>query len=265
MDYITACAIVKDEGDYLLEWIVYHRLLGVTHFVLYDNGSQVPVEQTVRLFAKHDDIEVVSFPGTGPPGRGRQNQAYMDCFSRVSGETVWLTLTDIDEFIVPIEDPDLVVLLQRFDKYGALGVNWQTFGSSSHREKPTGLQIENFRYRTPVQWEWNRHIKSIVRPERTKRALSSHFCTYRDGWWCVNENEEPVIGPHNDPVSTQQVQLNHYFTRSLAEYQLKVARGSGDGTAKREQSFRDVDAAAVEPDDAILRFVPRVRTAISAA
>jgi glycosyl transferase family 92 len=187
MDYITACAIVKDEGDYLPEWIAYHRLLGVSCFVLYDNGSQVPVEQTVSSFAKRDDIEVINFPGTGLPKRGMQVKAYTDCITRVSGKTVWLSLTDIDEFIVPIKDPDLASLLRPYEKHGALVINWQTFGSSSHVKKPAGLQIENFTSRTPVQWEWNRHIKSIVRPERTKRVYNPHFCGYKDGWSSVNE------------------------------------------------------------------------------
>jgi Glycosyltransferase family 92 len=265
MDYVTACAIVRDEGDYLLEWIVYHRLIGVSRFVLYDNGSQVPVEETVRTFRRRDDIEVVNFPGSGFPGRGRQAQAYLDCIDRVSGKTVWLSLTDIDEFLVPVNDPDLVGILRPYERHGALGVNWQTFGSSAHQDKPAGLQIESFTRRTPVQWAWNRHIKSIVRPERTKRAFGSHFCSYQDGWSCVNEKEQPVVGPISEPVSVERVQLNHYFTRSRSEYEAKVARGAADATFKAAHQFDVVDEVAVEPDEAILRFAASVRAAIGDA
>jgi len=265
MHYITACAIIKDEDDYLLEWIVYHRVLGVTHFVLYDNGSRVPVERTVGSFANRDEIEVIDFPGTGARGRGMQVKAYTDCIDRMSGKTVWLSLTDIDEFLVPVRDPDLTSLLRRYEEHGALGVNWQTLGSSGHGGRPAGLQIENFRFRTPVQWQWNRHIKSVVRPERTRRAFSPHFCAYRDGWSCVNEAGQPVIGPFSEPVSTRQVQLNHYFTRSRAEYQAKLARGSGDATAKTAEFFDVVDGAAVERDESIMRFCPEVAAAVRTA
>ena len=39
MDKIAACAIFKDEAPYLLEWLAFHRMIGVDLFVLYDNGS----------------------------------------------------------------------------------------------------------------------------------------------------------------------------------------------------------------------------------
>ena len=37
--YLVACAIFRDEAPYLAEWIAFHRLVGVEHFFLYDNGS----------------------------------------------------------------------------------------------------------------------------------------------------------------------------------------------------------------------------------
>jgi hypothetical protein len=39
MDKIGVCAIFKDEAPYLLEWIAFHRMVGIDLLVLYDNGS----------------------------------------------------------------------------------------------------------------------------------------------------------------------------------------------------------------------------------
>jgi hypothetical protein len=39
MDKIAICAIFKDEAPFLLEWLAFHRMIGVDLFVLYDNGS----------------------------------------------------------------------------------------------------------------------------------------------------------------------------------------------------------------------------------
>ncbi len=39
MDKIAVCAIFKDEAPYLLEWLAFHKMIGVDLFVLYDNGS----------------------------------------------------------------------------------------------------------------------------------------------------------------------------------------------------------------------------------
>jgi hypothetical protein len=36
---LAGFAIFKDEAPYLLEWIAFHKMIGVALFVLYDNGS----------------------------------------------------------------------------------------------------------------------------------------------------------------------------------------------------------------------------------
>lgn len=47
--------LVKNEDDYLPQWIEYHRNLGVDHFIIYDN-KQSPVSNTNLL--TQDDIRV---------------------------------------------------------------------------------------------------------------------------------------------------------------------------------------------------------------
>jgi len=36
---VTACAVIRNERRYVEEWLAYHRLLGVTKFLLFDNDS----------------------------------------------------------------------------------------------------------------------------------------------------------------------------------------------------------------------------------
>ena len=41
---VGICAIIKDCYEpYLLEWLVYHRSIGVDLFFIYDNESTVPI------------------------------------------------------------------------------------------------------------------------------------------------------------------------------------------------------------------------------
>lgn len=38
--YTTSiCAIVRNEARYILEWIAYHKAVGIDHFYIYDNQS----------------------------------------------------------------------------------------------------------------------------------------------------------------------------------------------------------------------------------
>ena len=38
--YLSLCAVYRDDAPYLLEWIEFHRLVGVERFFLYNNGDR---------------------------------------------------------------------------------------------------------------------------------------------------------------------------------------------------------------------------------
>jgi hypothetical protein len=48
MDKIGICAIFKDEARDLLEWLAFHKMIGVDRFFLYDNGSSDGGSELIR-------------------------------------------------------------------------------------------------------------------------------------------------------------------------------------------------------------------------
>lgn len=252
---IAVCAIVKDEGPYIAEWLAYHHVAGVSKFFLYDNGSRVPLEESVKPFQDLAQISVTPFPGAA-----RQIAAYTDCMAKAHGKATWVALIDVDEFLVPVRTWTLSHALRPYEGYGGVAVNWQTFGPAGHATRPSGLQIEAFARRTPSGWDWNRHVKTIARPERARSAANPHFVNYHPGWHAVNEHGAIVPESFNTPPSHDVLQVNHYFTRSRAEYEEKMLRGAGDGTSKSLQFFEIVDRAATTEDRSILRYAPAVKS-----
>ncbi|MEE3625430.1 glycosyltransferase family 2 protein [Nitrospirillum sp. BR 11752] len=59
---VSICAIVKNEGDFLLEWVAYYRLMGVDRFVIYDNGSTDGTRLLLDRIAARAGITVVDWP-----------------------------------------------------------------------------------------------------------------------------------------------------------------------------------------------------------
>ena len=49
----------------------------------------------------------------------------------------------------------------------------------------------------------------------------------QEGKYAVNSAGEKVPGPIASRVVTDRIVINHYVTKSLEEYQRKMARGSG--------------------------------------
>lgn len=253
--YLSLCCIVKDENDYLPEWIDYHQKIGVEHFFIYDNGSQVPIRTSIAAMNGSDNITVIEMPG-----KNQHINAYQHCLDWFGNSSTWIGFIDVDEFIVPKTDTSsLPEFLKDYESYGGLGLSWLVFGSSGHIEKPVGSQLKNFTKRSDINFVPNRHIKSIVQPKFVQSAFKSHCFKYKPGYFCVNEHYTPIEGATAD-VSVQKIQLNHYYCRSLEEFHQKMRRGISDTKRKRkldEFHAHDSESNAIE-DTTILEVLDKL-------
>ncbi|WP_184543775.1 glycosyltransferase family 92 protein [Mucilaginibacter sp. FT3.2] len=226
---LAVCAIVKDENGYLAEWIGYHAGIGVEHFYLYDNGSRIPIVETLAELGLTHLATVRTYRGVAV-----QAKAYSDCIRRFGSESRWMAFIDVDEFIVPKNDGNNVAdLLASYEEYGGIGMNWLVFGSSGHLARTNRPQLESFQMRSDANFSVNRHIKSIVQPRYVRKAANPHYFKFKKGKFTVSERFERI--PHSfSDVSTELIQLNHYYCRSLEEYQDKIARGLADDGRRRD-------------------------------
>ncbi len=46
--YCSICLIIRDESEYLQEWLEWHVASGVEHFYIYDHGSKYPISEFVK-------------------------------------------------------------------------------------------------------------------------------------------------------------------------------------------------------------------------
>jgi len=252
--YVSLCCIIKDENEYLEEWVNYHLKIGIEHFYIYDNGSRIPIRETLEQLKLSKYTTIVKMTG-----KAKQVKAYGHCIKNFGKHSRWIGFIDIDEFIVPkTTNGDLAAFLKDYEDYGGLGMNWLIFGSNGHLKKPVLSQLESFLLRAEEDFHVNRHIKNIVQPQYVKSVLGAHNFAYKDGKFCVNENFTPIDGSFSD-VSVNKIQLNHYYCRSFEEYEAKIKRGYGDTSKKRtvdEFYHHDVDANKVK-DTTILDILKR--------
>jgi hypothetical protein len=233
---VAICCIVKHEDPYLPEWIDYHLEIGVSRFYIYDNESTIPVTTTLKDYIDRDIVVVEPIVGAK-----KQMEAHKHCLANYGSECEWIAFIDVDEFVVPKTGtgklPDFLTAYKRF---GGLGVHWLVFGSNGHLEKPQASQITSYTRRSLKNEGINGHIKSIVQPRYVKSVPKDpHHFKYRSGKYCVNENFQRINGAiamH----SSNKIQLNHYFSRSLEEFKLKVARGRADSESKRTVDEFDI-------------------------
>jgi len=90
---LAVCAIMKDEGPYLKEWLDYHILVGVQHFYLYDNGCTDDTDDILKSYIEAKVATLIRFPG-----ERMQKNAYNDCIARFYNEAKWILDQVVDEF-----------------------------------------------------------------------------------------------------------------------------------------------------------------------
>ncbi len=247
---LAICAIFKDEASWLKEWITYHhKVLGVQHFYLYNNDSSDNYAEVLRSFIQQGIVELIDWSSNDPSHHmvGHENLisaqlgAYNDCLkSRALGKAKWVAMIDIDEYIVPAKGiKSFYGILRKAEKRrkGTIRLFWRVFGTSDIETlKPGELLIEKLLWRSQDAHPWNRHVKSIHRPEAVA------FCL-------VHEAGKLKEKFHRQTIPMDHVSIHHYWTRT-AEACRSKRRMSKETNPEFFQALHELQ------DDTILQYIP---------
>jgi hypothetical protein len=266
--YLGVCAIYKNEAPYLREWIEFHRLHGVERFFLYDNGSD---DDHLEALAPYLDGIVTVYDWPTVPG---QLLAYEHCLETHGEEIRWLAFIDLDEFLFSPADRPLPEVLSDYEDAPGVAVYRATYGTSGHDTPPGGLIIENYVMRAEDDYIHNRTVKSVVDPRRAlirePRKINNpelHLCSTTDGL-LVDENHRPVDYMLSESATYEKLRINHYFTRSRAEFEEKFRNVRADTGLQRRPPDKPLDPEKMdsvlskERDEILIPYAPAVRRAL---
>lgn len=229
-DYnVSICAIFKNEGPYLKEWIEYHKIIGVNHFYLYNNNSTDNYLDILRGYIENGEVTLINWEKNQA-----QLEAYRHCIDSYSSYTKWIGFIDLDEFVVPRLENNIYDVLKRFDRNaGSVLVYWKVFGSSGRLNRNlNGLVAEDF----TISWDrlcdigkcfYNTNFK-FCNNARLNHIFHHFLWTKHLFMYMPPKN---VFGhyvmPGYNPVKGKEIpiQINHYLNKSLAEYELKQNKG----------------------------------------
>lgn len=222
---ICICAIFRDEAPFLLEWIAYHMLIGVQHFVLYDNMSKDGGAALIRNSRFADHVTLIDWPDD--PG---QITAYRDFRIHHASRFDWVAFIDLDEFLLPLNTDSLADVLARpiYAGYSAIQMNWLVFGPSGHARRPRGLVIENYTCRVEFAHQMNAHVKSIVRCADLFEIFDTPHIFYTTATQCNVAGKLVNLQALAEEPCFETIVINHYFTRSAQDWDIKLRRGRAD-------------------------------------
>lgn len=265
---LSICVLFQNEAPYLQEWIEYHKLLGVKHFYFFNHYSTDNYLEVLKPYIQDGTVELKDILTVADDIKtyyAMQCKCYTDCLQYAKGSSKWVAFIDPDEFLLPVQNVSLTDFLKGYEDFGGVAANWKMFGTSNVKKIPEGhLVIESLLLSGEKSFPCNRHVKSIVRPERTSHFESAHQPIYVKGYEGVNTDKFSFKGDKSHTILWNKLVINHYWTRDEDFfYKIKVPRQQKwGGNPDPETIFK---ALNVNKDDIILRYVPELKKRITAA
>lgn len=133
---LSIVAIIKNEGQYIEEWVRYHIIAGVQRFYLYDNDSSDNTKIILKKYIDAGYVNLIPFPGIA-----MQLSAYNDAIDKFRYKTKYMAIIDADEFLYSCNRSMNVretvdSIFSSYPQAGGIAVNWRMFGSSGLVKKP---------------------------------------------------------------------------------------------------------------------------------
>jgi len=288
---ITAVTCVKNEGPFLLEWIAFHRLVGVTDFLFYSNDCTDGTDRLLdALAARGADAStaagrVVHLPN---PAEGRNYQ--MEALKHAAGQDIvrgadWVWIADVDEFPnIHVGDHTLPALIAACGDPQAISLNFQFFANDdvdAFEDRPVISQFT--RSHNPDLWcgENAIEVKSLMRSDFPLQYFGAHRPFFkknlpprkRPSWTDASGRAVPhrfLVAANPRRIrkfpakgARDFATLNHYALRSLDSYLVKNDRGdvNRENRAFDDTYWRERNDPAWQ-DLSIRRYLPALESAL---
>lgn len=224
----SICLLIKDENEYINEWLSWHTQLGFEHFYIYDNGSKIPIHDSV----KESYLPLCTFIDYSTGYSCLQLDCYNHALNTYGEETKWLAFVDTDEFIRTVDGSNINKFLKDYECYDGLYIRWIMYNANGLKHKDSRPQRERFTQVSDCD-RWKVCGKSIIQPSKIK-IMGTHFPVGIIGQYYMVDSWGKRMKFGLEPFTpNDKIVIDHYFTRSLEEWKEKAIRGSCDPRVER--------------------------------
>ncbi len=234
---------MKNEAPFILEWLAYHRAIGVSDFLIYTNDCSDGTDRMLDLLQARGLVRHLPNPYRTMPGLKPQHAALQAAETEaVLKAADWIICMDVDEFIdIKLGDGRLPALFRAMGPANMIALTWRMFGNADVARYEDRFILEQFplaaeeMVRKPHQaWGFKTLFRNIDiyrklgvhRPKGLKPDLWSEV-RWLNGSGRPMPREVLRNGWRSSTASFgyDWVQLNHYACRSAESFLVKRERG----------------------------------------
>lgn len=261
----SICSIFKNEGPYLKEFVEYHLLIGFEHFYFYNNNSDDKYKEVLKEYVDKGIVTLTEWPIV--PG---QQAMYEHWYATYRHETQWVAFLDLDEFICPTKAHTIDEWIKPFEQYPIIMIYWKMFGTSGIINNDTNKLVTEQYFNS-----WNKLTdigKLIYNTDYDiayfAKGMMHFFYVKYKGHHIPPINQYGYFvryGIHRYNTKEDEIQVNHYWSKSYDNYLQKHRRGS----AVFGKSWKTFDAFLyhehfnISCDFKIFRFLTELKLKMS--
>jgi hypothetical protein len=246
--------VIKNEQEYLDEWIKYHLDLGIDHIFVFEDidsephkhitdkyGDKVSINKIDIVLDEHSKKEIIDFKISKrknpqeiyfPKGMKWIQSVYPNKYN-------WCFVIDNDEFITfEKENAKLEDVLKLYDGYDAFVLQWKIYGANGHIYKPDygdkgliGTYTKESSYPGHHVLEWTTKTCYNLNTFKEIYFRGNHQPTDVCKW-CKTD-----FSKLRTKLIYDTVYIRHYMTKSWEEYVSKRKRGYFMGFARTIDLF----------------------------
>lgn len=276
---IAAC--MRNEGQFLLEWVAYHRAIGFDRVFVATNDCTDGTDAMLDRLAQIDDVVHVANPlepGTGPQVSGMRRMLAHPAMADIE----WLLHCDADEFLdVSIGTgrvQDLTAALSPpDDPADVIALCWKPMGSCGLKDWPGGSVIETFIRTSRRPRRLSERHKSLFRPALFDAAIDHMPKAPRRDSLTLKDSAGNRLDPHSlfhptqsrfrknqsTDLTWENAALRHYAVKSEDVFLMKNIRGDGMGLSSNNYTlgsrYWKYGDRNKREDRAMLRHLPATR------
>lgn len=255
--------VIKNEQEYLDDWIQYHLSLAIDKIFIVEDFYSESHQEIVKRYS--NSVELLSVSSLGLctyEEENRQNKIQNAIFKYIYSlkQYEWLFIIDIDEYIT-LQDTNVYLsdVLEKYKEYDELILFWKNYGANGLVYKPKYTSSYREYYTKECDYtDIDKRTNSITKKAINLNKIDKEYCVSHHhpvskNYICTN------FSKNIKEICFEYIYLKHYITKSFQEYLWKLyKRGTCCKNHRKLYDFFEMNKDMIDKKCELLKNINKI-------